>query len=237
MVSGTYVLTDTIKSAFSTRLHPGLQEHRRRRHRQERDRQQRQRTTPSTPSLPQSLLTKVQALPGVAAGAGGIADSAQLVGRNGKVISRGGAPGLAFSVTRTAPALQPADADAGTWPSGPTRSRSTRRRPTRSTSRSGNRSAIVARGPVREVPHRRHRQVRRRLVARRRDDRDLRPADRAATLPQGGPARLDRRRRQARRHARAAGRADHSRCCRRGARSRPAQQQAAQQTPRTRTGS
>jgi hypothetical protein len=51
------------------------------------------------PTLPASLLARVQALPGVAHASGGVSDQAQLVGRNGKEISRGGAPGLAFSYT------------------------------------------------------------------------------------------------------------------------------------------
>ena len=48
-----------------------------------------------TPALPASLLARIRGLPGVAQASGGIADTAGLVGRNGKVISRGGAPGLA----------------------------------------------------------------------------------------------------------------------------------------------
>src|SRR3981081_3058707 len=98
MVSGTYVLTDTIKSAFSTVFttvykntdavitgksaignnHGG-------------------QNGTAPPSLPESLLTRIRALPGVAQASGGTSDSAGLVGHNGKVISRGGAPGLAFS--------------------------------------------------------------------------------------------------------------------------------------------
>jgi putative ABC transport system permease protein len=96
MVSGTFVLTDTIKSAFSTVFtqayknadavitgksaigngNNGNQ---------------------NAPSMPASLLNQVRGLSGVALATGGISDSAQLVGRNGKVISSGGAPGLAFT--------------------------------------------------------------------------------------------------------------------------------------------
>src|SRR5262249_16916052 len=50
------------------------------------------------PSFPESLLTRVQTLPGVLDAQGGIADSAKLVGRDGKVISGHGAPSLAFPV-------------------------------------------------------------------------------------------------------------------------------------------
>ena len=102
MISGTYILTDTIKSAFGT-VFTQVYKH----------------TdvvvtgksaiggdeggggggsARTTPSIPESLLASVRGLPGVAEAQGGIADTAQLVGRNGKVISSGGAPGLAFSV-------------------------------------------------------------------------------------------------------------------------------------------
>ena len=100
MISGTYVLTDTIQSAFSTVFTQANKNS---------DAVVSGKSAissndnggndPSTPSLPESLLTQVRSLPNVAQASGGISDSAQLVGRNGKVISRGGAPGLAFSYT------------------------------------------------------------------------------------------------------------------------------------------
>ena len=70
MISGTYVLTDTIKAAFNTVFTTGLREHRRRHQRQERDRRQRTTTTACAPSFPESLLAKVRKLPGVAAADG-----------------------------------------------------------------------------------------------------------------------------------------------------------------------
>src|SRR5204863_6499737 len=97
MVSGTYILTDTIKSAFSTvfaRAYKktdvvitatsaiGGEEN---------------SGLAIAPSLPAALLAQVRALPGVAQAAGSISDHAQLVGHNGKVIARGGAPALALS--------------------------------------------------------------------------------------------------------------------------------------------
>src|SRR5207237_9825943 len=89
MVSGTYVLTDTIKSAFSSVFTQAYKNA---------DAvvtgksaigngQGGGNGAPEVPSLPATLLTKVQALPGVAQVDGGISDQAQLVGRNGKVIS------------------------------------------------------------------------------------------------------------------------------------------------------
>src|SRR5260370_40565050 len=119
MVSGTYILTDTIKAAFSTvftRVYRntdavvtgksaiGGEEH------------GNERETP--PSLPASLLIRVRALPGVAQASGGISDRAQLVGRNGKVISRGGAPARALSHQPRAGRLKPRSLTLGNWPSG-----------------------------------------------------------------------------------------------------------------------
>ena len=97
MVSGTYVLTDTIKSAFGTVFTTVYKK------------TDAIVTGKSAiggkasngdiiPSFPESLLARVRGLPGVAEAQGGIEDQAQLVGRDGKVITVGGAPSLAFSV-------------------------------------------------------------------------------------------------------------------------------------------
>src|SRR5207244_1193111 len=50
---------------------------------------------------------------------GGISDRAQLVGHDGKVISRGGAPALAFSYQPAGQRFNPLTLASGTWPSGP----------------------------------------------------------------------------------------------------------------------
>ena len=118
MISGTYVLTDTIKAAFGTVF------------------TQVYKNTDAVitgksaiggrndrivlPSLPQSLLTRVRALPGVDVAEGGIDDQAKLVGRDDKVISRGGAPNLAFSVNPSGDQrFNPLVLSSGRWPSGP----------------------------------------------------------------------------------------------------------------------
>ncbi len=119
MISGTYVLTDTIKAAFGTVF------------------TQVYKNTDAVitgksaiggnannnivlPSLPESLLTRVRALPGVQVAEGGISDSAQLVGRDNKVVSRGGAPNLAFSVNPQGDQrFNPLVLSQGRWPSGP----------------------------------------------------------------------------------------------------------------------
>src|SRR5207248_7306077 len=73
------------------------------------------------PSFSATLLPRVRALAEVARAVGGVSDDqAHLVGRNGKVISVGGAPNLGFSVD---PAhdqgLNPLVLVRGSWPHGP----------------------------------------------------------------------------------------------------------------------
>ncbi len=120
MVSGTYVLTDTIKSAFST-VFTTVYKHT--------DAVITGKSAIGTtggggqnitpPSLSASLLTRVEGLKGVSLASGGISDTAKLVGHNGKVISRGGAPGLAFSYTQNGQRFNPLTLTSGIWPTGP----------------------------------------------------------------------------------------------------------------------
>jgi putative ABC transport system permease protein len=149
MVSGTFVLTDTIKSAFSTVFTqayknadavitgksaiangngngPGGE----------------------VPSLPASLLTKVRALPGTAEADGAIADQAQLVGRNGKVISSGGAPGLAFSHSPAGEHFNPLSLTSGTWPTSPGEVAIDAATASKKHFKVGDDIGVIARGPV-----------------------------------------------------------------------------------------
>jgi putative ABC transport system permease protein len=116
MVSGTYILTDTIKSAFATVFQQAFKN------------ADAVITGKSAlgnnnrggvPTLPAALLAHVKSLPGVALASGGVSDTAQLVGHNGKVISRGGAPGLAFSYTPGDQRFNPLTLVSGNWPSAP----------------------------------------------------------------------------------------------------------------------
>jgi putative ABC transport system permease protein len=118
MVSGTYVLTDTIKAGFSSIFTTVYQNT---------DAAITGKSAIGTsnngntspPSFSESLLPKVRALPGVARAVGTVSDQAQLVGRNGKVITFGFGATLAFSVD---PAhdegLNPLVLTAGGWPHG-----------------------------------------------------------------------------------------------------------------------
>lgn len=115
MVSGTYVLTDSISKAFDaifTGVYQGtdvtITGH------APFDLTQGQGTVP--PPFPQTMLESVLATDGVADAIGGVAGEAQLVGADGKVIVRGGAPNLGFSVDPTKPEFNSLTLVDGEWP-------------------------------------------------------------------------------------------------------------------------
>jgi putative ABC transport system permease protein len=119
MISGTYVLTDTIKAAFGTvftQVYKNVDVSITSKSAIGND----QNNNGIPPSFSESLLPKVQALPGVAEASGGISDMAQLVGRDGKVISGHGSPPLAFSVHPHGDQhFNPLELVSGSWPVGP----------------------------------------------------------------------------------------------------------------------
>ena len=115
MVSGTYVLTDTIDAAFSSIYNTAYSST---------DAVVTGKAafggSQNNPSFPAATLDRVRALPGVAAASGGIGDLAQYVGPDGKVLTLHGAPGLAFSVApKNDQRFNPLKLLSGAWPSGP----------------------------------------------------------------------------------------------------------------------
>ena len=115
MVSGTFVLTDTINAGFRAIFAVAYSNA---------DAVVTGKAafggSANAPSFPQATLARIEKLPDVAAAAGGIGDLAQFVGRNGKVVSHGGAPGLAFSVNPGGDQrFNPLKLVRGTWPAGP----------------------------------------------------------------------------------------------------------------------
>ncbi len=115
MVSGTYVLTDSVSKAFDAIFETqysntdavitgkaafdlG------------------QSGTTTAPPFSESLLDRVRGLPGTAAAIGGVAGEAQLIGKNGKAIVFGGAPNLGFSVDPTQPKFNSLTLESGAWP-------------------------------------------------------------------------------------------------------------------------
>ncbi len=116
MISGTYVLTDSIdqafdkiftdiragsnavitgKSAFDLSEGSGVTE----------------------PTFAESLLPEVQALPAVAAAEGSVdSDATQLIGDDGKAVVYGGAPNLGFSIANPNSPFNPLTLIDGDWP-------------------------------------------------------------------------------------------------------------------------
>jgi putative ABC transport system permease protein len=67
-------------------------------------------------SFDESLLAKVKTLPDVAAALGGVQGDAHLIGKDGKAIVYGGAPNLGFSVDPTQPQFNSLTLAEGAWP-------------------------------------------------------------------------------------------------------------------------
>ncbi len=119
MISGTYVLTDTMNAGFDTIFSQsyknadvvisgkaafdngdgnGVQ----------------------IPTFPAEVLTKVRKLPDVAYAAGAIqSDQVKLIGKDGKVLATGGAPTLGFSADPKDHRFNPTELTSGAWPQGP----------------------------------------------------------------------------------------------------------------------
>ena len=115
MVSGTFVLTDSIDQAFNsifTDVRKGssvvisgkpafkLSD----------------QSANENPTLDEALLGKVRALPSVAAAEGGVNGEAHLIGKKGKVLVYGGAPNLGFSIANGNSPFNPLTLVGGRWP-------------------------------------------------------------------------------------------------------------------------
>ena len=115
MVSGTFVLTDSIDKAFNSIFSDS---------RKGSDAVITGKAATSTnngstaPTVPESLLAKVKALPDVAAAEGNVGGNAHLIGKNGKAIVFGGAPNLGFSIPHGASRFNPLTLVQGSWPHG-----------------------------------------------------------------------------------------------------------------------
>ncbi len=201
MVSGTFVLTDTIKSAFSTVFGAVYENTDAVVTGKSAISSDNNGNAQTPPSLPASLLTRVRALPQVGQASASISDTAQLVGRNGKVISSGGAPGLAFSYSPDGQRFNPLTLTSGRFPSGPDEIDIDSSTASKHGYKVGQEIGVVARGPGRALPDRGHRQDRRGFVAWRRHDVHIHVAQGPAAVSQGGAIRPDQRRRPARLHA------------------------------------
>ena len=114
LITGTYVLTDSIKGAFGgifTQVYRGT------------DATVTGKSafslsnngTTTAPPFAQSLLPKIRNLPDVADAVGGVGGNAHLI-LDGKVVHFGGAPNLGFSVDPKRPALNSLALVEGNWP-------------------------------------------------------------------------------------------------------------------------
>jgi putative ABC transport system permease protein len=117
MVSGTYVLTDTINSAFDTIFSesfagtdaaitgkaPDISF---------------EGSTAETPSVPASLLNRVRALPSVEAATGIVQDetATKILKPDGKAINTGGAPSFGLGIDPSIQRFNPLRLVEGTWP-------------------------------------------------------------------------------------------------------------------------
>jgi putative ABC transport system permease protein len=117
MISGTYVLTDTIQNAFDkifTESYRGT------------DAVITAKTAFdinedggfTTETLSESMLERVRSLSEVAAAIGGVAGEATLIDKKGKPITSGGAPNLGFSVDPSEPRFESLTLVKGAWPRG-----------------------------------------------------------------------------------------------------------------------
>jgi putative ABC transport system permease protein len=115
MVSGTFVLTDSIDNAFGSIFTDA---------RKGSDAVITGKAATSTnsgssaPTLSASLLEKVRGLSDVAAAEGNLGGEAHLIGSNGKAIVNGGAPNLGFSISNGASRFNPLTLLSGKWPHG-----------------------------------------------------------------------------------------------------------------------
>ena len=147
MISGTYVLTDTIKAAFGT-VFTTVYKNTDAVITSKSALGNNQNNNILPPSFPESLLPKVQQQPGVAEAQGGVSDFAQLVGRNGKVISGHGAPPLAFSVHPHGDQhFNPLTLVSGTWPVGPHQVAIDANTASKKHYKAGDTIGVIARGP------------------------------------------------------------------------------------------
>jgi putative ABC transport system permease protein len=112
-ISGTFVLTDSITHAFHaifSNIYKNTDASITGKSAVSTD------ATQDLPPFDESLLAKVKALPDVQSAVGGVAGIANLIGKNGKVISFGLAPHLGFSIDPTQAKLNSLTLVEGVWP-------------------------------------------------------------------------------------------------------------------------
>jgi len=116
MISGTFVLTDSIDQAFN-RIFTDIRKGSSAVISGKSAFDVQQSDTPLTPTVDESLLPQVRALPDVAQAEGSVdSDATQLIGDDGKAIVSGGAPNLGFSIANGDSPFNPLVLIEGAWP-------------------------------------------------------------------------------------------------------------------------
>ena len=116
MISGTYVLTDSIDQAFD-RIFTDIREGSNAVISGKSAFDLSEGSGVTEPTLDESLLEEVRALPGVAEAEGSVdSDATQLIGDDGKAVVSGGAPNLGFSIANGDSVFNPLTLVQGTWP-------------------------------------------------------------------------------------------------------------------------
>jgi putative ABC transport system permease protein len=117
MVSGTFVLTDSIDQAFDT-IFTDVRQGSNAVITGKSAFDLSDQGAVAGPTLDESLLAEVRALPSIGDAEGGVDGEAQLIGDDGKAIVYGGAPNLGFSISRGDSPFNPLTLVEGEWPSG-----------------------------------------------------------------------------------------------------------------------
>jgi putative ABC transport system permease protein len=74
----------------------------------------------AAPPFPATTLTRIEQLPGIAAAAGSVGGTAQFVGADGKIVAHGSAPGLGLSIDpKGTQRFSPLKLVSGSWPTTP----------------------------------------------------------------------------------------------------------------------
>jgi putative ABC transport system permease protein len=115
MVSGTFVLTDSIDKAFDT-IFTDVRKGSNVVVSGKAAFDVSDQSGSAKPTLDQSLLGEVRALPGVGQAEGSVDGEAQLIGDDGKAIVYGGAPNLGFSIANGNSVFNPLTLVDGHWP-------------------------------------------------------------------------------------------------------------------------
>jgi putative ABC transport system permease protein len=115
LISGTYVLTDSVTSAFDS-IFTGTYKNTDAAITGKSAFDLSDDGTTTAPAFSQDLLQKVRDLPEVGAAGGGVFGEAQLIGRDGKAIVFGSSPNLGFSVDPALPQFNTLALVKGDWP-------------------------------------------------------------------------------------------------------------------------